>query len=93
MQVSCKPLTFLKYGNRLGLLGPTLRQQHVSLPKNGAQIDYVFRIMDGGHVAGWLDNFPEAMRFIWKGWPEPVKAGAQSFWRAGTPAALDLNTF
>ena len=37
--------------------------------------DYFFRAIEGPHVAGWLDCFPEAMRFIWKGWPEPVKAG------------------
>jgi enterochelin esterase-like enzyme/sugar lactone lactonase YvrE len=37
--------------------------------------DYIFRIVNGGHVAGWAENFPEAMTFIWKGWPEPVKAG------------------
>ena len=37
--------------------------------------DYFFRAIDGPHVAGWNDYFPEAMRFIWKGWPEPVQAG------------------
>lgn len=37
--------------------------------------DYFFRAIDGPHVAGWNEFFPEAMRFIWKGWPEPVKAG------------------
>lgn len=37
--------------------------------------DYFFRAIEGPHVAGWNTYFPEAMRFIWKGWPEPVKAG------------------
>jgi sugar lactone lactonase YvrE/enterochelin esterase-like enzyme len=37
--------------------------------------DYFFRAIDGPHVAGWTEFFSEAMRFIWKGWPEPVKAG------------------
>ena len=37
--------------------------------------DYFFRAIDGPHVAGWNEFFPEAMRFIWKGWPKPVKAG------------------
>ena len=37
--------------------------------------DYFFRAIDGPHVAGWNDYFSEAMRFIWKGWPEPVQAG------------------
>ncbi len=46
--------------------------------------DYFFRAIDGGHVAGWNDYFPEAMRFIWKGWPAPVKAGA------GAPRLRDV---
>ena len=37
--------------------------------------DYVFRIVEGGHVAGYYDNYREGMSFIWKGWPEPVQAG------------------
>jgi enterochelin esterase-like enzyme/sugar lactone lactonase YvrE len=38
--------------------------------------DYFFRAIEGPHVAGWNEYFPEAMRFVWKGWPEPIKAGA-----------------
>ena len=37
--------------------------------------DYQFRIIDGGHVAGYGENYIEAMAFLWKGWPERVKAG------------------
>lgn len=37
--------------------------------------DYFFRAIDGPHVAGWNEHFSDAMRFIWKGWPEPVRAG------------------
>jgi enterochelin esterase-like enzyme/sugar lactone lactonase YvrE len=37
--------------------------------------DHIFRSVNGPHCAGWNELFPEAMRFIWKGWPEPVKAG------------------
>ncbi len=37
--------------------------------------DYFFRIINGGHVAGYYDYFPEAMSFIWKDWPQPVQAG------------------
>jgi enterochelin esterase-like enzyme/sugar lactone lactonase YvrE len=37
--------------------------------------DYSFVTIEGPHVAGWNEHFPKAMRFIWKGWPEPVKAG------------------
>ncbi|HEX4611635.1 MAG TPA: SMP-30/gluconolactonase/LRE family protein [Urbifossiella sp.] len=33
----------------------------------------------GGHSGeGGTKVFPEAMRFLWKGWPEPVKAGKGS---------------
>jgi enterochelin esterase-like enzyme/sugar lactone lactonase YvrE len=46
--------------------------------------DYFFRAIDGPHVAGWNEFFPEAMRFIWKGWPEPVKAGP------GAPRVQDV---
>jgi gluconolactonase len=40
--------------------------------------DYQFRIIDGGHVAGYAENYLEAMAFLWKGWPERVKAGPSS---------------
>ena len=40
--------------------------------------DYFFRAIDGPHVAGWNEFFPEAMRFIWKGWPVPVQAGTSA---------------
>ncbi|MGP0064680.1 MAG: RICIN domain-containing protein [Isosphaeraceae bacterium] len=37
--------------------------------------DYSFRIINGGHVAGYYDYFREAMSYLWKDWPRPVKAG------------------
>ncbi len=37
--------------------------------------DYQFRTFNGGHVAGYYDVYQEAMSYLWKGWPEPVKAG------------------
>ena len=37
--------------------------------------DYRFRIVNGGHGAGFNEYFREAMSFIWKGWPKPVQAG------------------
>jgi enterochelin esterase-like enzyme/sugar lactone lactonase YvrE len=40
--------------------------------------DYFFRIIKGPHVAGWNKYFPEAMRYIWKGWPAPVIAGSSA---------------
>ena len=40
--------------------------------------DYTFRTINGGHVAGYYENFQEAMSFMWKGWPQPVQAGASA---------------
>jgi len=37
--------------------------------------DYRFRIIDGRHVAGYMENYQEAMSYLWKGWPERVQAG------------------
>ena len=37
--------------------------------------DYQFRVIDGRHVAGYAEHWQEAMAYLWKGWPEPVKAG------------------
>jgi enterochelin esterase-like enzyme/sugar lactone lactonase YvrE len=37
--------------------------------------DYFFRIINGGHVAGYYDYYQEAMSFLWKDWPKPVQAG------------------
>ena len=37
--------------------------------------DYFFRIINGGHVAGYYEYFREAMSFLWKDWPKPVQAG------------------
>ena len=37
--------------------------------------DYQFRIIEGRHVAGYGEHWQEAMAYLWKGWPERVKAG------------------
>lgn len=37
--------------------------------------DHQFRSIEGRHVAGYAENYLEAMAFLWKGWPERVKAG------------------
>lgn len=31
--------------------------------------DYQFRIINGGHVAGYMENYQEAMAYLWRGWP------------------------
>ncbi len=46
--------------------------------------DYVFKIINGGHVAGYYDHFPEAMSTIWKDWPRPVEPGP------GAPRVRDV---
>ena len=40
--------------------------------------EYFFKAIEGGHVVGMNENFSDAMRYIWKGWPEAVKAGASA---------------
>lgn len=37
--------------------------------------DYRFRTIDGRHGAGYAEHWPEAMAFLWRGWPERVAAG------------------
>lgn len=38
--------------------------------------DYFFQQLDGGHVAGWgPDQMADALTFLWKDWPEPIKPG------------------
>lgn len=37
--------------------------------------DYRFRIVDGRHVAGYMENYQEGMAYLWKDWPNRVKAG------------------
>jgi len=37
--------------------------------------DYQFRTIDGRHVAGYAENYQEAMAYLWKDWPQHVKAG------------------
>ena len=37
--------------------------------------DYRFRTINGGHVVGYMDNYREAMTYLWRGWPDRVKAG------------------
>ena len=37
--------------------------------------DYQFRIIEGRHVQGYAEHWQEAMAYLWKDWPERVKAG------------------
>jgi sugar lactone lactonase YvrE len=46
--------------------------------------DCRFRTIEGGHVAGYLENYREGMAYLWKGWPERVQAGA------GAPRVKDI---
>lgn len=40
--------------------------------------DYRFHIINGSHVAGYYDYFQEAMSYLWKGWPLPVRTGSSA---------------
>ncbi len=46
--------------------------------------DYRFRIIDGGHGAGFFDHYREALAFVWDGWPAPVRVGP------GAPRVRDI---
>lgn len=37
--------------------------------------DHQFHIVDGGHVAGYHDHWRNAMIFLWRDWPQRVRAG------------------
>lgn len=37
--------------------------------------DYQFRVIEGRHVQGYMENWREAMAYLWRGWPERVQAG------------------
>lgn len=40
--------------------------------------DYLFRSINGGHVAGYYEYWQEAMSYLWRGWPQPVHAGTSA---------------
>lgn len=51
-----------------------LLDQEMDKALSFAGYDYFFRIINGGHVAGYYDYFAEAMTFLWKDWPQPIQA-------------------
>lgn len=52
-----------------------LADQEMDKALKSSGYDYQFRVIDGRHVAGYGEHWMEAMAFLWKGWPERVKAG------------------
>jgi gluconolactonase len=40
--------------------------------------DYSYQVVEGGHTAGWIEHFPDAMRFIWKDWPAAIPEGTSA---------------
>lgn len=46
--------------------------------------DYCYKLLDGGHVVGWKENFAAGMRYLWKDWPEQIKPGT------GAPRVRDI---
>lgn len=61
-----------------------LLDQEMARSLSFAGYDHRFVTLDGPHGAGWHACFPDAMRFIWRGWPEPVRAGL------GAPRVRDI---
>jgi gluconolactonase len=37
--------------------------------------DYQFRVIEGPHVAGYMENWREGMAYLWRNWPDRVQAG------------------
>ncbi len=52
-----------------------LADQEMDKALKSSGYDYQFRVIDGRHVAGYGEHWMEAMAFLWKAWPERVKAG------------------
>ena len=61
-----------------------LLDQEMDKALKSSGYDFQFRVINGGHVAGYYDQYREAMAYLWKGWPEPVRAGP------GAPRVRDL---
>ena len=55
-----------------------LKDQEMDKALKFSGYDYQFRTIDGRHVAGYMENYREAMAYLWKGWPERVQAGASA---------------
>ncbi len=61
-----------------------LASQEIEMSLKYAGYDYQFRYSDGKHCDKYTDIFPEAMEWLWRGWPAPVKAGV------GSPRIQDI---
>ncbi|MDH4297702.1 MAG: SMP-30/gluconolactonase/LRE family protein [Cyclobacteriaceae bacterium] len=40
--------------------------------------EYQFQLLNGDHCVGFKNLFADGMRYLWKGWPEPVNAGTSA---------------
>jgi len=88
-KVEPKPLrVFLEDGsNDLNIYGGDWWMANQAMERSlkfaGYEVEHAWG--DGGHNGTHATKiFPDVMRFLWKGWPEPVKAGA------GSPQMKDL---
>ena len=52
-----------------------LADQEMDKALKFAGYDYRFRKVEGRHVAGYAENYQEAMAYLWKDWPQRVRAG------------------
>jgi enterochelin esterase-like enzyme/sugar lactone lactonase YvrE len=52
-----------------------LADQEMEKALKFAGYDYRFRKVEGRHVAGYAENYQEAMAYLWKDWPERVQSG------------------
>jgi len=56
----------------------TLIDQEVDKALSFSGYEHVFHLLEGGHGVGSISRFAEGMKYLWKDWPEPVKAGASA---------------
>ncbi|MBI1246641.1 gluconolactonase [bacterium] len=52
-----------------------LKDQEMDKALKFSGYDYQFRVIEGPHVAGYMDHWREAMAYLWRNWPERVQAG------------------
>jgi len=62
----------------------TLVDQEIDKALKFSGYEYQFHLLKGGHVVGFVDLFADGMRYLWKDWPAPVKAGP------GAPRVNDI---
>lgn len=56
----------------------TLFDQQMKEALDFSGYEHKFYFLEGKHGAGYTNHFAEGMKYLWKDWPEPVKAGSSA---------------